>query len=157
MVFVLAGQIQRQRQGQRQSLEYDYAKWCETRQHSALTLRPPICMSRPMPETGCCCSHGHLSNLGELDQLGKRNMCTCTVFGLLLLSRSQLKRLSSCPFGWVKRDLGGHLDLESREVLKPKAVMKDFLVTEVMVVMIVMIIFNIMNALFHSTKTARCI
>ena len=32
--------------------------------------------------------------------------------------------------------------------------MKDFLVTEVM---IVMIIYNIMNALFHSTITARCI
>ena len=48
-------------------------------------------MSRPMPETCCCCSHGHLSNLGELGQLGKRNMCTFSLFVLLYL-RSQLKK-----------------------------------------------------------------
>ena len=82
-------------------------------------------MSRPMPETCCCCSHGHLSNLGELGQLGKRDMCTFSLFWPPTL-RSQLKRLSSCPFGWVKRDLGGHLGLESIEGLEAQGSHEGF-------------------------------
>ena len=52
-------------------------------------------------------------------------MCIFSLFWPPTL-RSQLKRLSSCPFGWVKRDLGGHLGLESIEGLEAQGSYEGF-------------------------------